>query len=61
LEEVNLLLGVLKNKFHLNCYISKDGSGKGRYLILISSKSLSSLQQLLEPIMPSMMRYKIGL
>lgn len=58
LEEVNILLGVLSNKFNLSCYANKHGEG---YTIAIAKKSLPILQTYLEPIMPSMMRSKLGL
>ena len=58
LEEVNLLVSVLTNKFNLKCTVHKQGKG---YRIRISSKSLPVVQSLLKDIMPSMMLYKIGL
>ena len=58
LAEVNLLVEVLNNKFHLKCYVSKHTSG---YVITIPSYSISVLQELLALHIPSMMRYKIGL
>jgi len=58
LEEVNLLMNVLTEKFHLVCTINKN---KGHYVIRISSKSLPILQGLLKDIMPPMMLHKIGL
>lgn len=57
-EEVKLLTKVLNNKFGLKCTIN---SKKGHSIIRISTKSLKDLQTLLEPVMPSMMRHKIGL
>jgi len=57
-EEVNLLVGVLNNKFKLNCTINKNTNG---FVIRIPSKSLPILQALLKDIMPAMMIYKIGL
>jgi hypothetical protein len=51
-------LGVLSNKFNLSCYANKHGEG---YTIAIAKKSLPILQTYLEPIMPSMMRSKLGL
>jgi len=56
--EVNLLAKTLTNKFGLNCAIYKN---KGGFIIRISTKSLKDLQTLLEPLMPPMMLYKIGL
>jgi hypothetical protein len=58
LEEVNLLMSILTNKFNLKCTINKHGSG---FRIRVSSKSLPVLQSLLKDIMPTMMLYKIGL
>jgi hypothetical protein len=58
LEEVNLLMSVLNNKFNLQCTINKHGNG---FRIRTSSKSLPVLQSLLKDIMPTMMRYKIGI
>ena len=57
-EEVELLISVLTDKFDLKCTIKKD---RGAFAIRISSNSLPVLQNLLAPIMPSMMRHKIGL
>jgi hypothetical protein len=48
----------LKIKFKLNCYYVKDGSG---YVITINAKSVLDLQVLLNPLMPIMMKYKIGI
>jgi hypothetical protein len=58
LEEVNLLIKALTDKFELNCTIKKD---KIAFAIRISPKSLPILKKLLAPHMPSMMRFKIGL
>lgn len=58
LDEVNLLISVLTNKFNLKCTVNKN---RGDYLIRISSKSLGELQNLLKNIMPPMMLHKIGL
>jgi hypothetical protein len=58
LEEVKLLIGVLTNKFGLNCTINASGKG---FRIKILAKSLPVLQSLLSLHMPSMMLYKIGL
>ena len=57
-SEVNVLVDVLKNKFGLICTINSQ-NGKPR--IRISPKSLPVIQSLLEPVMPSMMRFKLGL
>ena len=58
LEEVELLISALTDKFDIKCTIKKE---RNSYAIRISSKSLSLVQSLLSPIMPSMMRHKIGL
>lgn len=58
LQEVDLLLGVLKGKFNLSCYAIQDRTG---YVITISAKSVISLRATLKPIMPKMMLHKIGL
>jgi len=58
LEEINLLVKTLTDKFHLKCTLNKR---KDTFRIRISSKSIGELQKLLTPIMPPMMRYKIGL
>lgn len=57
-DEVNLLVSVLTNKFNLNCTLNLN---QGKYVIRISGKSLSDLQNLLKNIMPPMMLHKIGL
>jgi hypothetical protein len=57
LEEVNLLVKVLNDKFGLKCGVIKSGNN---HTIRISSKSAPHLQTLLTPIMPPMMLYKIG-
>jgi hydroxymethylpyrimidine pyrophosphatase-like HAD family hydrolase len=57
-DEVNLLVSVLTNKFNLNCTLNLN---QGKYIIRISGKSLSDLQNLLKNIMPPMMLHKIGL
>ena len=58
-KEVDLLIDVLINKFNLMSYSLKDG--KGNYVIRISSKSIVTLQTLLKPLIPEIMKYKIGL
>lgn len=58
LVEVELLVGVLNNKFDLKAYKCKHTSG---YVIKIPSYSVGVLQYLLEAHMPPMMRHKIGL
>jgi len=56
LEEVNMLTQALNDKFNLKCSIIKNGTG---YYIRISSKSMPVLQNLMDPILPSMMRHKV--
>jgi hypothetical protein len=58
LDDVELLMKVLTNKFNLNCTINKNTK---HYVIRISSHSLPILQDLLAPHMPTMMKHKIGL
>jgi hypothetical protein len=58
IEEVNLLVKTLTEKFNLECSLNKRSNS---FRIRISSKSIPKLQNLLAPHMPSMMRYKIGL
>lgn len=61
LEEVELLVKTLNDKWSLNCYIKKITKTKSGYRITIPRKSLPVLQSLLKDIMPPMMLYKIGL
>ena len=58
LQEVELLVKVLTDKFHLKCSINKSGKAFG---IQISTKSIPVIQSLLKDIMPPMMLHKIGL
>ena len=58
LEEVTLLAKTLNDKWDLKCAVHKSRDG---FVIYISSKSLSILQNFLKDTMPSMMLYKIGL
>jgi len=58
LKEVNLLMEALNNKWNLESYKVSKGSG---YRIIVPRRSLSILQSLLGPIMPSMMLHKVGL
>lgn len=57
-KEVELLIKVLGDKFGLKCTINQN---KGKFIIRISRKSFPLLQNLLAPVMPVMMKYKIGL
>ncbi len=57
-EEVELLIDVLNSKFNLKAYIQKQICG---YQIIIPSYSVSVLQSLLAPVMPSAMKHKTGL
>jgi hypothetical protein len=58
LEEVELLISALTNKFDIKCTLKKE---RNAFAIRISSKSLPVVQNLLAPIIPSMMKHKIGL
>jgi hypothetical protein len=58
LQEVELLLKVLTDKFNLKCAINKNGKA---FVIRISTKSIPHIQSLLKDIMPPMMLHKIGL
>lgn len=58
LEEVELLINVLTDKFGLKCTLKKE---RAAFAIRISSKSLPVLQSLLASKMPSVMSHKIGL
>ena len=59
LEEVQLLINVLNDKWNLESYQKKTSIGN--YRIAIPRRSLPILESLLGPIMPPMMRYKLGL
>ena len=59
LEEVELLINVLNDKWNLECYINKTNNGG--YRIVIPRRSLPILQSLLRDIIPPMMKHKIGL
>jgi len=59
LEEVKLLINVLNDKWNLECYKTKTSNGG--YRIVIPRRSLPILQNLLDPLLPSMMKHKIGL
>lgn len=58
IEEVQLLVSVLTDKFNLICTINQN---QGKHVIRISGKSLPDLQNLIKNIMPPMMLHKIGL
>lgn len=58
LEEVDLLVSVLNDKWDLKSYKCKQNSG---YVIRIPSYSVPLLQKLLASHMPSVMKHKIGL
>lgn len=58
LAGVELLVNALNSKWDLKCYKSKRGDS---YTIRIPAYSVPILPDLLKDIMPSMMRYKIGL
>jgi len=61
LTELKLLVKILEEKFDLKCTIYSRDSRDSGFRIRISSQSIAELQKVLAPIMPSMMRYKIGL
>lgn len=70
LQEVQLLIQILKRKFDLNCTIQKltnrypDGSKirlRDQYNINIKVESLPKLRALILPYLHSSMKYKIGL
>nr|QWC53727.1 LAGLIDADG homing endonuclease [Rhizoctonia solani] len=56
LEEVNLLVKVLADKFNLKCSILRQKNG---YVIRISSYSMPHLHTLVGSIIPPMMQYKV--
>lgn len=56
--EVQLLINVLNSKWNLDSYLSRRGES---YRIMIPSRSVPHLRDLLKDIMPSMMLYKLGL
>jgi len=58
LQEVELLVKVLTDKFNLKCSVNKNGKA---FVIRISTKSLPVIQSLLKDIMPPMMLHKLGL
>ena len=57
-EEVELLAKTLNDKWDLKCTLNHS---RDAFIIRISTKALPVLQNLLAPIMPSMMLHKIGL
>jgi len=57
LEEVNLLVAILNNRWNLNCAVYNNNG----HVISIPAKSLPVVQTLLSPVMPSVMLHKIGL
>jgi hypothetical protein len=63
LKDVIFLLNVLNIKFRLDCTIQKNkkknNTQKGAYRIYIKKGSMSNLQSILSPYMPSTMLYKI--
>jgi hypothetical protein len=59
LEEVELLISVLNDKWDLDSY--KKKASNGGYRIVIPQRKLAILQSLIGHIMPPMMRYKLGL
>lgn len=57
-DEVDRLIDLLNGKWDLSCYKIRRGKS---YRIVIPSKSLTGLQDLLKDIAPKMMLHKIGL
>ncbi len=55
--DVELLIGVLENKFHLKCRKEKRGKG---FRIVIKNQSLGRLRELVQAHMHSSMLYKLG-
>lgn len=58
IAEVELLIEVLNKNFNLSCYKVKNGTN---YKIIIPSYSISTIQKLVLPYIPPMMKHKIGL
>ena len=58
LQEVNLLIKTLNDKWDLKCTINKQSNA---FFIRIPKNSVPILQSLLKDILPPMMLYKIGL
>ena len=59
MEEVELLISVLNDKWDLESY--KKKASNGGYRIVIPQRKLAILQSLLKENMPTMMLHKIGL
>ena len=59
LEEVNLLVKILNEKFNFKCTVYVVDKNTGARIIRINAESVPQLQALIGPIMPSMMRHKI--
>lgn len=60
LNEVEILLKLLKNKFNLDCTIQKIGI-VNKYSIYIKGNSISNLNKIVLPYMQKSMYYKLGL
>jgi hypothetical protein len=60
--EVDQLRGALHNNLNIeSTRCSAGGQGKDQYLIRIPRRELAKVQELVKPIIPSMMRYRAGL
>lgn len=60
LDEVKLLVKILKDKFDLDCTI-QTLKASGNYSIYIKSSSIPTLREILLPHMHPSMKYKLGL
>lgn len=60
LEEVELLVQILKRKFKLECTI-QTLKPSGNYSIYIIGSSVPALIKIVLPYMPPSMKYKLGL
>lgn len=58
LEEIEILVKVLKDKFDLNCTIQKIET-VGQSIIYIKAESMSKLNELVQPYMHKSMLYKV--
>jgi hypothetical protein len=60
LNEVTLLVSVLKNKFNLDCTIVSRSKDKNQYRICIRAKSLPLFKELVSPYFHDSMKYKLN-
>ena len=67
LEEVQLLINILKSKYDINCTINKcnrkyaDGSTAVQYRIRVRAKDVNKLINLIKPYVLPQMQYKLGI